>query len=86
MYCRCARRRNGSGSRFYTTSNGSSICAHVSDVTKTNVQLTQSVQDLLAAHPVNNPILYHTDACDILIVTVNSAEALARSHIVGQPE
>ena len=38
-----------------TTSNRSSIGTHVSDVTKPNVQLTQSIQDLLAAHPITIP-------------------------------
>ena len=38
------------------TSDGSSIGAHVSDVNETNVPLTRSVQELLAAHPVDNPI------------------------------
>ena len=64
------------------TSDGSSIGAHVSDVTKTNVPSTQNVQELLAAHPVDDPIWDHTDSCDILVDTVNSAEAMAGSHIV----
>ena len=62
-----------------------SIGTHVSDVTKPVVQPTRSVQDILAAHPVNNPIWDHTDACDISFDTVNSTEALAGSHIV-EPE
>ena len=40
-----------------TTSNGSSIGAHVSDVTKTNAPLTRSIQDLLAAHPVEDQFM-----------------------------
>ena len=40
---------------------------------------------MLALHPVNNPIWDHTNACDVLIITMNSAEALAGSHIV-EPE
>ena len=35
---------------------------------------------------MNNPIWDCTNACDVLIDTVNSAEALAGRHIVGQPE
>ena len=40
---------------------------------------------MLAAHPVDNPIWDHTDTCDTLINTVNSAKALVGSHIV-EPE
>ena len=32
---------------------------------------------------MDNPIWDHTNACDVLIDTVNSAEALAGSHIGG---
>ena len=39
-----------------TPSNVSSIGAHVSDVTKPVVWLAQSVQDILAAHPVGDSI------------------------------
>ena len=47
--------------------------------------MTQSVQDLLAAHPVDDPIWDRTNLCDILIDTVNRANAMAESHIV-EPE
>ena len=41
---------------FGTTSNGLSIGVHASDITESDVQSTRSVQDLLAAHPVDDPI------------------------------
>ena len=49
------------------TSNVLSIGAHVSYVTKTSVPSTQSVHELLAAHPVDNPIWDCTNSRDILI-------------------
>ena len=66
------------------TSYGSIIGAQVFNVTKNNVPSTQSVHELLVAHPVDDPIWDHTDSCDISIDTVNSAEAMAGSHIAGQ--
>ena len=65
-------------------SDSSSIGAHVSDVTKTILPQTQRVQDILAAHPIDNPIWDHTDPGDILIDTVNSAEDLAGAHVANQ--
>ena len=64
-------------------SNGSSIGAHVSDVNKPDAWPTQSVQEILATHAIDNPIWDHTDACDVSIDTVNSTEDLAGSHITG---
>ena len=61
--------------------NGSSIGAHVSEVDKPDARLTQSVQKILATHTIDDPIQNHTDACDVSIDTVNSAEALAGTHI-----
>ena len=58
-----------------TPSDGYSIGAHVSDVTKPVVLPARSIQDILAAHPIGDPIWSHTDACDISIDTVKSAEA-----------
>ena len=63
-------------------SDGSSIGAHSSEVAKPDVWSTRSVQDILATHVINNPIWDRTDACDVSIDTVNSAEALAGSQIV----
>ena len=65
-----------------TPSSGLSIGAHVCDVTKPDVWPVQYVQDILAAHPIGDPIWSHTNACDISIDTVNSAEALAGNHII----
>ena len=65
-----------------TPSNGSSIGAHVSNVTEADVWLAQSVQDIMAAHPIDDPIWSYTDACDVSIDTVNSAETLAGGHII----
>ena len=44
--------------------------------------MTQSVHELLTAHLVDDPISDHTNSCDILNDTVNSAEAMAGSRIV----
>ena len=62
-------------------SNGS-IGTHVSEVSKPNTRPTQSDQEILATHAINDLIWDHTNACDVSIDTVNSAEALASSHIV----
>ena len=67
------------------TSNRLSIGAHISDVTEINVPSTQFVQELLAAHPVVDPIWDHTYSYDILIDTVNSVEAMTGGHTV-EPE
>ena len=56
-------------------SDRSSICTHVFKVEEPNVWPTQSVQDMLATHAINDPIRDCTDACDVSIDTVNSAEA-----------
>ena len=85
MYCRCTRQRNGSDSRFGRYQQRIKYWCTVSDVTETNVPSTQSVQELLAVHPADNFIWDHTDLCDILIDTMNSAEAMVGSHIV-EPE
>ena len=65
-----------------TPNNGSSIGAHVSDVTELVVRPARCVQDMLAVHPIGDSIWSHIDACDILIDTLNSAEALVGSHII----
>ena len=66
------------------TSNGLSIGAHVSDITKINIPLTQFVHALLTAHPVEDPIWDRTNSCNILINTVNSAETVAGIHSAEQ--
>ena len=63
-----------------TPSNGLSIGAHVYDVTKPDVWPAQSIQDILAAHPIDDSIWSHPNVCDISINTVNSTEALAGIH------
>ena len=44
------------------SSNRSSIGAHICDVTKTVVTSTQSVQDILAAHHVEDPVWDRTNS------------------------
>ena len=66
------------------TSDGSSIGAHVSNVNKTNIPSTQSIHELLTAHPVEDPIWDRTNSCNILINTVNSAETVAGIHSAEQ--
>ena len=65
-------------------SNGSSIGAHVSDITKADIWPARSVQDILATHVINDCIKDPTDTCVVSIDTVNSTEALAGSPIVEQ--
>ena len=65
-------------------SNSSSIGVHISDVTKTIVRPTQCVQDILAAHSIDNPIWNCTDTCDISIETSNNTEAMAGAHVANQ--
>ena len=68
-----------------TTSDVLSIGANVSDVTKHIVQPTRYMQDISAAHPVNDPIRDHPNACDVSIDTGDRVEAITGSHIV-EPE
>ena len=63
-----------------TPSNGLSIGAHVYEVTKPDVWPAQSIQDILAAHPIDDSIWSHPNVCDFSIITVNSTEALAGIH------
>ena len=64
-------------------SDGSSIGAHVSEVGEPDTWPTQSIQEILATHAIDDPIWDHTEACNVSIDTVNSAEALVGSHITG---
>ena len=66
------------------SSNGSSIGTHVSEVAKPSSWLTWSIQDILATHAINDPIWDFTNAYNFSTDTINSAEALAGSHIAKQ--
>ena len=65
-------------------SNVSSTGAYVSEVAKPEFRPARFVEELLAAHPIDDAILSRTDASDVSIDTVNSAEVLAGSHIKGK--
>ena len=65
-------------------SNGSSIGAHVSETKKPIFCQARSVEELLAAHSVNDAILSHTNPSDVSIDTTNSVEIMARSHIMEE--
>ena len=65
-------------------SNGSSISAHVSEVTKHKFWPAQSIEELLGAYLINNVILGCTDLSDVSVDTVNSAEIMAGNHIREQ--
>ena len=62
-------------------SNGSSIGAHVSEIAEPAFCPVRSVEELLAAHPVNDAIWSHTNPSDVSIDTENSAEIIVGIHI-----
>ena len=62
-------------------SKGSSIGAHVSEIAEPVFLLAQSVEELLAAHPVDDVIWSHTNPSDVSIDTANSAEIMTGIHI-----
>ena len=55
-----------------TSSNGSSISAHVSEVAKHKFWPAQSIEELLGVHPIDDDIWGCTDPSDVLIDTANS--------------
>ena len=61
-------------------SEGASIGAHVSETSQRTFRLARSVEELLAAHPVDDAIWSHTNPSDVSIDTVNSAKIIACSH------
>ena len=64
-----------------TPSDGSSIGAHVSEFTELAFCPAQSVEELLAVHPVDDATWSHTNPSDMSIDTANSAEIIAGIHI-----
>ena len=54
-------------------SKGASIGAHVSEIPQPAFRPAQSVEELLAAHPVNDAIWSHSNPSDVSIDTTNSA-------------
>ena len=62
-------------------SKGASIGAHVSETSQQTFRPAWSVEELLAAHPVDDAIWSHTNPSDVSIDTVNSAEIIAGSQI-----
>ena len=65
------------------SSKGASIGAHVFETSQRIFRLAQSVEELLAAHPVNDAIWCHSNPSDVSIDTANSAEIIAGSHITA---
>ena len=64
--------------------NGSSIGAHIGDAPKDVDSLfrrPQTVDKLLAAHPIDDAIWDHTNPSDVSIDTLNSVEDMACIHI-----
>ena len=57
-----------------------SIGAHVSETSQRTFRPARSVEELLAAHPVDDAIWSHTNPSDVSIDTVNSAEIINVSH------
>ena len=64
-----------------TPSEGASIGAHVSETSQRAFCPARSVEELLAAHPVNDAIWSQTNPSDVSIDMVNSAQIIAGSHI-----
>ena len=60
---------------------GSSIDAHVLEVSKLPSQPARSVEDLFGAHIINDVIWGGIDPCDVSNDTANSSEIMAGSHI-----
>ena len=63
-------------------SKGSSIGAHVSKIAKLASRPARSVEELLAAHPVDDAIWSHTNPSGVSIYTTNNAEIIAGIHIM----
>ena len=61
-------------------SKGGSIGAHVSETSQRPFRPARSVEELLAAHPVDDAIWSNSNPSDVSIDTANSAEILAGSH------
>ena len=61
-------------------SEGGSIGAHVSETSQRPFRPARSVEELLAAHPVDDAIWSNSNPSDVSIDTANSAEILAGSH------
>ena len=62
-------------------SDGSSIGAHISGIVELAFCPARSGEELLAAHPVDDAILSHTNPSDVSIDTANSVEIIAGIHI-----
>ena len=62
-------------------SKGSSIGANISEITEPAFCPARSVEELLAAHLVNDAIWRVTNPSDVSIDTANSAELIAGIHI-----
>ena len=65
-------------------SDGSSVGAHIGDAPENADSLfrrPQTVDKLLAAHPIDDAIWDHTNPSDVSIDTLNSAEDMAGIHI-----
>ena len=60
---------------------GASIGAHVSEMSQPTFCPAQSVEVLLAAHPVDDVIWSRSNPSDVSIDTANSAEIIPGSHI-----
>ena len=67
-----------------TPSGGSSIGAHVSEVTEQLFWPTQFVEDMLGVHSIGDAIWGGTNPCDVSVDTANSTEIMADSHIIEE--
>ena len=61
---------------------GASIGAHASEISQPTFRPARSVEELLAAHPVDDTIWSCSNPSDVSIDTANSAEIIAGSHIM----
>ena len=70
--------------KVYNGSNNGGLLfgAYVAEIAKHNLRLVRSVEELLAAHPIDDDIWDYTDPCDVSIDTTDNAEIIASSHTI----
>ena len=58
--------------------------SRVAKIIEPNFRPIRSVEELLAVHTFDDPILDHTDPCNVSIDTVDNAEIITSSHIMEE--
>ena len=62
-------------------SGGTSLDAHVSETSQATSRPSRTVEEILAAHTIDDDFWNNTNPADVSIDTVNSEEQMAGSHI-----